>query len=251
MGDQTNPPLVHRHDPPLGGGWDAALAQELAQPYWKELNKFLGEERSSHDVYPPEEDTFKAFELTPFDEVKVVILGQDPYPNCGQAHGLAFSVPADEKLPPSLRNIHKVLEADLSESSGKAMTPPGCGSLEGWAEQGVLLLNTALTVRDGTKWDRARHRKWRWEGSGWTTFTDAVIRAVNDKPCRVVFMLWGNDAKKKQALIDADRHTVITSSHPSPRSAYRGFLASRPFSSANEALKEVGTIDWARTGPST
>lgn len=201
-------------------------------------------------MFPPPSQTFKAFELTPYDEVKVVILGQDPYPNPGEAHGLAFSVPAEVKRkPPSLKNIHKVLEADLSKTLGRPVTAPEHGSLEGWADQGVLLLNTALTVRAGSKRDRELHRRWRLAGNGWATFTDAVIKAVSDKPDHAVFILWGNDAKQKEALID-NRHAVIKSSHPSPFSARLGFLTSRPFSEANEELKGAGRgeIDWGRVG---
>lgn len=236
-----------RGDVLLGGGWDDVLTEEMAKPYWRKLLEFVAAERADSPVYPPASQTFRAFELTPYDKVRVVILGQDPYPNEGEAHGLAFSVPADAKRkPPSLKNIHNVLVADLSKSAGRPVSAPRSGTLKGWAEQGVLLLNTALTVRAGTKQDRARHRRWRWEGEGWTTFTDAVIKAVNRKEDRVVFVLWGRDAQKKEALIDP-RHTVIKSSHPSPFSARLGFLDSRPFSEANEALG-MPPIDWARTG---
>lgn len=232
----------------LGGGWDERLRGELKEPYWYELLDFLAEERGKYEVFPSPSQTFKAFELTPYDEVKVVILGQDPYPNPGEAHGLAFSVPAHvKKKPPSLKNIHQVFESDLSELG---VTPPAHGNLEAWAEQGVLLLNTALTVRAGTKADRDVHRRWRWGDKGWATFTDAVIKAVNDKTDRVVFILWGNDAKKKddkQGLIDRTRHAVIKSSHPSPFSARLGFLTSRPFSEANKELSAAGReIDWGR-----
>lgn len=239
-------------EPLLGGGWDEVLREELGRPYWEELLGFLAEERRKHDVFPSPSQTFRAFELTPYASVKVVILGQDPYPNPGEAHGLAFSVPAEvTKRPPSLRNIHKVLASDLTQAAGRPAVAPGHGSLEGWAEQGVLLLNTALTVRAGTKQDRAAHRRWRWEGQGWATFTDAVISALNAKSDRVVFLLWGNDAKQKEALIDLGRHAVITSSHPSPYSAGLGFLTSRPFSQANDELRRAGRgeIDWLRAGP--
>src|SRR5680860_52383 len=233
----------------LGGGWDELLGDELAKPYWSELLAFITDEHETHDVYPPLAETFKALELTPHDRVKVVILGQDPYPNPGGAHGLAFSVPTDvSPKPASLKNIHKVLVSDLSRTLGRAVTAPEGGSLEGWAEQGVLLLNTALTVRDGTKSDRKIHRQWKSEGQGWSTFTDAVIKAVNDKADRVVFILWGNDARQKEKLIDRSRHTVIKSSHPSPLSAWRGFQTSRPFSDANKDLARFnrGEIDWER-----
>lgn len=211
----------------LGGGWDEVLREEMDKPYWSKLLEFINDEHESHEVYPPREQIFKAFELTPCDQVKVVILGQDPYPNPGEAHGLAFSVPTDvSRKPGSLKNIHKVLASDLSAALGRPLTEPDSGSLEGWAEQGALLLNTALTVRAGTKTDREVHRHWRWEGHGWTTFTDAVIKAVNHKPEGVVFILWGKDARKKEKLIDRGRHAVIKSSHPSPLSAWRGFLES-------------------------
>lgn len=226
----------------LGGGWEEVLSEELDKPYWKELLAFVAEERGKYDVFPPPSQTFRAFELTPYDKVKVVILGQDPYPNPGEAHGLAFSVPHGVKKPPSLRNIHQVLESDLS---AEGVTAPAHGSLEAWAAEGVLLLNAALTVRAGTKKDRSLHRRWSWEGKGWATFTDSVITAVNNKTDRVVFVLWGKDAQKKVDLIDANRHSVITSSHPSPFSARLGFLASRPFSEANEMLKDR-VIDWGR-----
>ena len=235
----------------LGGSWDKVLRKELVKPYWRNLLEFVAGERNEHPAYPPPSQTFRAFELTSYDDVRVVILGQDPYPNEGEAHGLAFSVPAEvEQKPGSLKNIHKVLESDLSETFGRTVTAPDHGSLEAWAEQGVLLLNTALTVRAGTKKDRDTHRRWRWEKQGWTTFTDAVIRAINDKTDHVVFILWGNDAKKKQDLIDTSRHAVITSSHPSPLSVGLGFMDSRPFSETNERLNAArrGEIDWLRAG---
>lgn len=238
----------------LGGGWDQPLRDELAKPYWSKLLEFITDEHENHVVYPPLAQTFAAFELTPYDEVRVVILGQDPYPNPGEAHGLAFSVPTEaSKKPPSLRNIHQVLASDLSETSGRPVAAPDLGSLEGWAEQGVLLLNTALSVRAGSKADRRLHRKWAWEGQGWSTFTDAVISAVDAKTDPVVFILWGKDAQQKAKLIDRDRHAVITSTHPSPLSAWRGFLTSRPFSEANQALTRCGrgTIDWERVGRDT
>lgn len=154
------------------------------------------------------------------------------------------------RKPESLRNIHKVLVSDLSRTLGRPVTTPEHGSLEGWAQQGVLLLNTALTVRAGTKSDREAHRQWRWEGQGWSTFTDAVIKAINDKPEGVVFILWGKDARQKEKLIDRSRHAVIKSSHPSPLSAWRGFLTSDPFSGANKELTRLGRgeIDWERVG---
>lgn len=224
-------------------GWSDRLAGELEKEYWSKLLEFIGDDRARHDVYPPPSQTFRAFELTPFDDVKVVILGQDPYPTPGEAHGLAFSVPVGVERPPSIKNIHSVLESDLG---GHA---PGHGNLEAWAAQGVLLLNTALTVRAGSKEDHLAHRRWRWDRQGWTTFTDAVIDTVNTKPQPVVFILWGADAKRKAKRIKAP-HIVIASSHPSPLAAYRGFLASKPFSETNSSLSNAGrgSIDWWRIG---
>ncbi|GAA4873465.1 uracil-DNA glycosylase [Serinicoccus chungangensis] len=235
--------------PALGRGWHEALQEQLSSTFWPLLLEFLATERSHHNVYPPRCQTFRAFELTPLAEVRVVILGQDPYPNEGQAHGLAFSVPMGITPPPSLVNIFRVLQDDLS-AAGTPVAAPQTGDLSGWAEQGVLLLNTVLTVRAGDRTDRLSHRRWRAAGTrqGWTTFTDAVIRAVNARTDRVVFLLWGNDAKKKARLIDhPGRHTVITSSHPSPLSAWRGFLKSRPFTEANVALGRERQINWGLT----
>ena len=233
-----------RGDELLPGGWANRLGREFKKDYWYELLEFVAEERRKHDVFPPPSQTFAAFELTPYDDVRVVILGQDPYPNPGEAHGLAFSVPAGVPKPRSLKNIHAVLESDLHEPA------PAHGNLEPWAKQGVLLLNTVLTVRAGSKEDQAVHRRWRWERKGWETFTDAVINAINAKPERVVFILWGEDAKRKKKLIDLSRHAVLESAHPSPLSAYRGFLDSRPFSAANKLLEEAGRgrIDWGKIG---
>lgn len=224
----------------LGGGWDNVLRGELDAPYLSELLEFLSRERRVADVFPAPSQTFRAFELTPYDNVKVVILGQDPYPNPGEAEGLAFSVPSGVRMPPSLRNILKLLEADLSRDAPVDVDRAN-GSLASWAEEGVLLLNTALTVRAGSPRDRASHRRWRYDGKGWSTFTDAVIRAVNAKTERVVFLLWGKDAKAKADLVDQPRHVVIAASHPSPFSARLSFLAAehRPFSSANAALQNA------------
>jgi|GEM_PF-61899 len=233
-----------RGDDLLPGSWADRLGGEFEKGYWYELLDFVAQERGKHDVFPPPSQTFAAFELTPYDDVRVVILGQDPYPNPGQAHGLAFSVPTGVPKPPSLKNIHAVLESDLGEPA------PAHGNLEAWAKQGVLLLNTVLTVRAGSKEDHAVHRRWRWEGQGWETFTDAVINAINAKSERVVFILWGEDAKRKKKLIDLARHAVLESAHPSPLSAYRGFFDSQPFSAANKLLAEAGRgkIDWDRIG---
>lgn len=211
--------------------WNPVLRSEFAKPYWAELRRFVADERARHTVYPPDDEVFAALHLTPYEATRVVILGQDPYHGPRQAHGLCFSVRRGVAVPPSLANIHKELAADLG------IAAPGHGSLEHWARQGVLLLNTTLTVRAG---QAASH-----QGHGWETFTDEVLRAVNTKPHRVVFILWGSSARRKKSLIDA-RHTVIESAHPSPLSAHQGFFGSRPFSRTNTALVEAGLppIDW-------
>jgi len=212
--------------------WNPVLRGELAKPYWAQLQAFVAAERDQHPVYPRHEDVFAALHLTPLSGTKVVILGQDPYHGPGQAHGLAFSVQPGVPAPPSLRNIFKELRADLG------IEPPRDGCLEPWARQGVLLLNTTLTVRGGAA---ASH-----QGRGWEVFTDEAIRAVAAKPERVVFILWGAAARRKRALVDPDRHVVLESAHPSPLSATNGFFGSRPFSRANAALLEVGrqAVDW-------
>lgn len=212
--------------------WNPVLRAELAKPYWPDLQRFVAAERSRQAVYPPPDEVFAALHLTPFAAVRVLILGQDPYHGRGQAHGLCFSVRPSVATPPSLVNVFKELQSDLG------IDPPGHGCLEGWARQGVLLLNATLTVRAG---QAASH-----QGKGWETFTDAVIGAVNAKPERVVFLLWGASARKKKALVDTSRHVVIESPHPSPLSAHNGFFGSRPFSRANAALEAVGRspIDW-------
>lgn len=224
----------------LPSGWSHHLRSELDNSYWRQLIDFVGDDRLVHDVFPPPSQTFAAFELTDYDDVQVVILGQDPYPTPGHAHGLAFSVPAGVAKPKSLVNIHAVLESDLARPA------PAHGNLEGWARQGVLLLNTVLTIRAGSDDDHAAHRRWQWERQGWQTFTDAVIRVVNSKAEPVVFILWGRPARRKRKLITNSRHLVVESSHPSPLSAYRGFLDSRPFSQTNQFLQEAGRrpIDW-------
>ena len=214
--------------------WNPILGPELGKPYWADLSAFVTAERSAGDVFPPPDQVFAALHRTPFAGVKVVILGQDPYHGPGQAHGLSFSVRRGIAVPPSLRNIYKELADDLG------ITPARHGNLEAWADQGVLLLNTTLTVRSGAA---ASH-----QGKGWETFTDAVIRAVADKPDRVAFVLWGASARKKKMLISAGsgHHAIIESAHPSPLSASNGFLGSKPFSKANAALVESGRgpIDW-------
>ncbi len=217
--------------------WNPILRGELDKPYWADLQRFVADERARHAVYPPKDEVFAALHLTPLAEVKVVILGQDPYHGPGQAHGLCFSVRAGVRPPPSLQNIFTELHADLG------IDPPADGDLTPWARQGVLLLNTTLTVRAH---EAASHQR-----KGWETFTDRVLEAVDAQPRTVVFILWGASARRKRALIDTSRHVVIESPHPSPLSAHRGFFGSRPFSRANEALVAAGRapVDW-RLGPS-
>lgn len=206
--------------------WNPVLKAELSKPYWDELQRFVHDERSRYEVYPPHDEVFAALHLTPHAEVKVLILGQDPYHGPGQAHGLCFSVRPPVPPPPSLQNIFAELETDLG------LPPPDHGSLVAWAEQGVLLLNATLTVR--------AHKAGSHQKKGWETFTDQVIRAVDAKEETVVFVLWGSFARKKKELIDTSRHVVIESAHPSPLSAHRGFFGSRPFSRINEALTAAG-----------
>ena len=212
--------------------WGRVLADEFAQPYFAPLIAFVKQEYAAGPVYPPGALIFNAFEHTPFEAVKVVILGQDPYHGRGQAHGLSFSVPEGVGRPPSLLNIFKEIATDTGTP------PPASGNLERWADQGVLLLNATLTVRAGAA---ASH-----QGRGWETFTDAVIRKVSAGRPRVVFILWGAYAQKKAALIDQQKHLIIKSAHPSPLAAHNGFFGSRPFSRANAWLTEAGEepINW-------
>lgn len=212
--------------------WNPILRGEFEKPYWAALQRFVAEERAAHQVFPPPDEVFAALHLTPFEAVKVMVLGQDPYHGPGQAHGLAFSVRPPVPPPPSLANIFRELESDIGVST------PDHGSLVPWARQGVLLLNTTLTVRAQ---QAASHQK-----QGWEIFTDEVLRAVNEKSDLVVFVLWGSSARKKRSLIDSSRHHIIESSHPSPLSAHRGFFGSKPFSRANRALVAGGRepIDW-------
>ncbi len=205
--------------------WKELLKTEIESDWFGELQSFLDEEWQNETVYPPAGKIFDALSLTPLSEVKVLILGQDPYHGEGQAHGLCFSVPDGIKIPPSLRNIYKEMRADLN------INTPDSGCLESWAEQGVLMLNTVLTVRSG---EAQSHQK-----RGWEKFTDAVIKQVSDKANASVFVLWGGSAHKKVPLIDDKRHQVICGVHPSPLSASRGFLGSRPFSKINDALKSL------------
>jgi uracil-DNA glycosylase len=212
--------------------WKHVLSAEFKQPYFRELTDFVREEYKTRTVFPPAKDMFNALKATPYEAANVLILGQDPYHNAGQAHGLCFSVLPGMRCPPSLMNIFKELEADLGIKS------PKDGYLQKWAEQGVLLLNSILTVR--------AHSPGSHKGKGWETFTDAVLRALDAREKPVVFVLWGKYARDKKALISQPRHTVIESSHPSPMSAHDGFLGSRPFSKINQALVKNGLpeIDW-------
>ncbi len=216
--------------------WNPVLSDEFRQPYWVGLQRFVADQRAQFEVFPPHEEVFAALHLTPFASTRVVILGQDPYHGPGQAHGLCFSVRRGVRVPPSLANVFAELRSDLG------ITPPTHGNLEAWARQGVLLLNTCLTVRSGAAGSH--------HGQGWELFTDQAIRAVNAKPHRVVFILWGAAARRKKALLDLDRHVVIESAHPSPLSAHQGFLGSRPFSRTNDALVAAGLtpIDWRLPG---
>lgn len=212
--------------------WSDLLHDEIDQPYFRDLSRFVENERQHHEIFPADADLFSAFELTPPGRVKVVILGQDPYPGAGQAHGLAFSVRPGVPIPRSLRNIHRELRDDVG------VTSPDHGNLEAWARQGVLLMNAVLTVRAG---DANSHA-----ARGWETFTNAVIRTVARQNRRVVFILWGGYAQKKMPLISTPPHIVVSSAHPSPLSARRGFFGSKPFSRANQALVEAGRepVDW-------
>ena len=206
--------------------WNPLLRGEFETEYWKELQSFVARERQAHTVYPPHEDVFACLHLTAYADTKVMILGQDPYHGPNQAHGLCFSVQPGITTPPSLANVYKELHEDLG------IPIPDHGNLEPWARQGVLLLNTTLTVRAG---QAASHQK-----HGWETFTDRVIQMVNEKDDPVVFILWGNSARRKRSLIDTSRHTIIESAHPSPFSARNGFFGSKPFSRANEVLVAAG-----------
>lgn len=215
--------------------WDTELKDEFEKPYYQALRTFLKEEYTQQEVYPPMDQLWTAFQLTPFKDVKVVILGQDPYHGPGQAHGLSFSVNPDVRIPPSLRNMFK----ELVEDVGCEM--PETGSLTGWAKQGVLLLNTVLTVRQG---EAHSHRQ-----KGWEKFTDAVIHHLSERHDRIVFVLWGRPAQTKKQLIDLAKHAVVESVHPSPLSAHRGFFGSRPYSQANDRLIAWGKapINWCQT----
>ncbi|WP_249870925.1 uracil-DNA glycosylase [Oceanobacillus saliphilus] len=216
----------------LKNDWAEILKPEFDKPYYSELRAFLKEEYATETIYPAIDDIFNALHYTPFQKVKVIILGQDPYHGPNQAHGLSFSVQPEVKLPASLRNIFKELQNDLGYSI------PGHGYLIEWAKQGVLLLNTVLTVKAG----QAHSHKNR----GWEIFTDQVIKSLNTKHDSVVFILWGSAAQKKAEMIDTSKHFIITAPHPSPLSAYRGFFGSSPFSQTNNLLRKAGLeeINW-------
>ena len=218
--------------PPITGAWNEALKSEFGKPYYKTLFERVGAEYSQYKVFPAGDDIFNAFHLTPLEQVKVVILGQDPYHNDGQAHGLCFSVKSRVEIPPSLVNIYKELHNDLG------CEIPGDGYLEKWAKQGVLLLNTVLTVR--------AHAPNSHHGIGWEQFTDAAIRVLDEQDQPMVFILWGRPAGLKAEMITNPNHLVLKAPHPSPLSAYRGFFGSKPFSKTNEFLEAHGStpIDW-------
>lgn len=217
----------------LGNDWSDKLAAELREPYLLQWLEELDQRYAETAVYPPKEHLLRALETTPYAAVKAVILGQDPYHGAGQSHGLCFSVQRGVKLPPSLKNIYKELESDTG------CKPPSHGCLEHWAMQGVLLLNTVLTVEDGRP---GSHQK-----KGWERFTDRIIGLLNEREQPVVFVLWGRHAQAKLSLIDTERHPVVASAHPSPLSARTGFFGSKPFSAINRHLEAMGRvpIDWA------
>lgn len=217
----------------LTNDWSLALKDEFNKPYYRDLYRFVKEEYSTKVVYPPADDIFNALHLTPLKDVKVLILGQDPYHNEHQAHGLSFSVLPDQKdIPPSLQNIYKELQADLG------CYIPNNGYLKKWADQGVLMLNTVLTVR--------AHEPNSHQGRGWEHFTDAIIQAVNQKDEPVVYMLWGKPAQSKIPMLTNPKHLILKAPHPSPLSAYRGFFGCKHFSRCNEFLAQNGLepIDW-------
>ena len=212
--------------------WLNELSPQFSEPYYRDLYYFVKDEYSKYLIYPPADDIFNAFHFTPLSKVKVVILGQDPYHGAGQAHGLCFSVKKDVDIPPSLVNIYKELNSDLG------CYIPNNGYLKKWADQGVLLLNTVLTVRAGAA---NSHR-----GMGWETFTDAVIEAVNKQDRPIVYMLWGRPARNKKSMLNNPKHLVLEAAHPSPLSAYNGFFGCKHFSQANKFLTENGStaVDW-------
>lgn len=216
----------------IDNDWLPALGGEFRKPYYKTLYEFVRQEYNTTQVFPPSDDIFNAFHLTPLNQVKVVIIGQDPYHEPGQAHGLCFSVKPGVDIPPSLVNIYKELQDDYG------CYIPNNGYLVKWAEQGVLLLNTVLTVR--------AHRANSHQGQGWEEFTNAAIRALNTQDRPIVFILWGKPAQTKKSMLSNPHHLILEAPHPSPLSAYRGFFGSRPFSKTNEFLQSKGVdpIDW-------
>jgi uracil-DNA glycosylase len=231
---EKNPIMSASREIRLDPSWKKRLAAEFEQAYMQELRKFLLErKRHAAVIFPPGNLIFNALDTTPFEEVKVIVLGQDPYHGPGQAHGLCFSVPQGVAIPPSLVNIYKEISADLGSQ------PPDSGNLQHWAEQGVLLLNAVLTVERG---QAAAH-----QGKGWEQFTDRIVAELNEHRENLVFMLWGSYAMKKGAHIDRSRHLVLTAPHPSPLSAHRGFFGCRHFSKANAWLQQHGQtpVHWA------
>ena len=217
----------------IDNDWLPAIGGEFKKTYYKELYEFVKKEYAEHVVFPTSEDIFNAFHLTPLGEVKVLLLGQDPYHNVNQAHGLSFSVPTSQtEIPPSLQNIYKEIADDIG------CYIPNNGYLEKWAKQGVLLLNTVLTVQ--------AHQANSHKGKGWEQFTDAIIKAVNEQDRPIVYLLWGKPAQSKIPMLNNPKHLVLTAPHPSPLSAYRGFFGCKHFSKANEFLKKNGLepIDW-------
>jgi uracil-DNA glycosylase len=216
----------------LPPSWNKILAPEFEKPYFKKLEAFVDQERASKEIFPPEEDVFSAFQLTPYDDVRVLLLGQDPYHDNNQAHGLCFSVLPGIKTPPSLVNMYKELQADLG------CKIPKHGYLVNWAKQGMLMINAVLTVQ--------AHQPNSHKSQGWEQFIDAVIKKVNEKDEHVIFLLWGGFAQKKEKLIDTQKHSVIKSAHPSPLSAKNGFFGSKPYSKINDLLESKGQtpIDW-------
>ena len=224
--------LMEKVDPVIESSWKQALYDEFNQQYFSDLKFFLIEEKKKYRIFPPGQLIFNAFNHTPFNHVKVVLLGQDPYHGAGQAHGLCFSVPEGIQKPPSLVNILKELKSDLG------IEEPANGNLTKWADQGVLLLNATLTVRENQAGSHQNH--------GWETFTDAAIKQLSIHREGLIFILWGNYAMAKKSLIDTSRHDILTSVHPSPLSAHRGFFGCRHFSNVNNLLRQRGVdpIDW-------
>ena len=216
----------------IGNSWDTVLREEFKKEYYLKLREFLKQEYGQGTVYPDPDNIFNALKLTSYDDAKAVIIGQDPYHEPGQAQGLSFSVPRGMKQPPSLVNIFKEMQADLG------IRPPDHGCLEGWAREGVLLLNAVLTERE--------HQANSHRGKGWENFTDSIIEALNNRQKPLVFILWGNNAKAKSKLITSPRHHIITGAHPSPLSAHNGFWGGRYFSGTNDFLEEQGIepINW-------